>query len=86
MNKANILTVTPNISGNIGSCTIQSNEVTTGNSFWTSQRQVTQVNSCTGQVVSINQYTDYTGLQFIGTVGIVLFVSAVLVVLDLRYL
>jgi hypothetical protein len=68
MTTSNIIS-TPNITGNIGSCTIQSNDVTISTTFWTQDHSVTQINSCTGKIISNNAYTDYTGLQFFGFIG-----------------
>lgn len=61
MNTTNLIS-TPNIEGNIGSCAVQSNEVKVGNTFFTGEYQAVQINSCSGEVISTNQYTTYGGV------------------------
>lgn len=50
------------VTGNVGSCSIQSNKITVWDSVFTTGKQVTEVNSCTGKIVDQFQYTDYAGL------------------------
>lgn len=69
MNKTNIIAVSPNVTGNVGSCSAQSNTIILSTTFFTAQDQVTQINSCTGQVISTSQYTDYSNLQKLSCVG-----------------
>ena len=68
---------TPNIEGNIGSCFVQSNEVKIANGVFTSGYMATQVNSCTGQIISQNTYTTYGGIWF----AIIFFGSLLMVIL-----
>ncbi len=77
MNTTNLIS-TPDITGNIGSCTTQ---VTTAyskrTSMWRAERTDIATNSCTGQVEHFVswEYTGVAGLGFIGLfiVGIVVF-------------
>lgn len=58
----NILTASPNINGNIGSCTISDDTIQVANSIFTSDWQTTQINSCTGKIISQSNYTTYGGI------------------------
>lgn len=66
---------TPNVQGNIGSCAVSSNEVRSANSLFTSGYHVTQVNSCTGKIITEYDYTTYGGLY-----GVILFAVFILCV------
>ena len=48
----NVITTSPNIEGNIGSCEIKSREFGNG----TFHNQTIAVNSCTGEIVADNTY------------------------------
>lgn len=75
MTTSNIIS-TPNIEGNIGSCTIQSNSVKTFDRIFTADYTTTQINSCTGKVIGNYNYTDYSFVWlsiFIGAVLLVCF-------------
>lgn len=77
MANANII-ATPNVNGNIGSCTTQSVEVVSARpSLWWVETKEIVTNSCTGEVKEYNSWTT-SGL---GDVGIFAGVSAVIVLL-----
>lgn len=67
MDKKNIVIGGGNVSGNIGSCSIQSTDVPL--SSWS--YQTIAVNSCTGEIVASNTYTSY-GNIFAGAFGTVI--------------
>lgn len=53
---------TPEITGNIGSCSVQSNETQVKGGIFTEQYRTIQINSCTGEIVSNQVYTSYGGV------------------------
>jgi len=61
-----IVVGSPNITGNIGSCEVKSQNISL-DSFHT---QTIATNSCTGQIIAQNSYFDYSSFIFI-TFGIV---------------
>lgn len=61
----------PNIEGNIGTCTIQSNKIKIGNSFFTETYQEVQINSCNGNIISQYSYTEYGGVFGAISLGLV---------------
>lgn len=75
MNTTNLIS-TPNIVGNIGSCSPQSVNTKVGDSFWTADYTTVITNSCTGNVISNNTYTDHTFVDVVGAGAIFLFVFA----------
>lgn len=62
---------TPNIEGNIGTCTIQSNKIKIGNSFFTETYQEVQINSCNGNIINQYSYTEYGGVLTVTLIGLV---------------
>ena len=61
MKTSNIIS-TPNITGNIGSCNIQSNTSQIGANLFVGEYKTVQINSCTGEIISNNDYIDYSGI------------------------
>lgn len=61
MNTNNIIS-TPDITGNIGSCELKTVNIQIGNTLFTEKYQSTVLNSCSGEIVSSNAYTTYSGL------------------------
>ena len=57
---------TPDITGNIGSCTSQSIEVPTEGGFFTYQYMTVVTNSCTGKVMDYPSWGFGAGAYFIG--------------------
>lgn len=57
-----IVVGSPNITGNIGSCEVKSQNIAI-NSFRT---QTIATNSCTGQIIAQNTYTDYANISLVG--------------------
>lgn len=53
---------TPNIEGNIGSCTLSSNTIQTKGGMFIKEFTATQVNSCTGKVINQSTYLTYENL------------------------
>lgn len=75
--KTTNLISTPNIEGNIGTCTIQSNSIKIGNSFFTETYQAVQINSCNGNIINQYSYTEYRGVfgaTMIGLVSVILII------------
>lgn len=70
--KANVIVGGSNVSGNIGSCSIESNEVKTQDRIWTADYSVIQINSCTGEIVAQYQYTSYFGVWITICLGLCL--------------
>ena len=60
---------TPNITGNIGSCNVSSNEVKIEDGIFTAQYKVVQINSCTGEIIASHQYISYAGVWLTLVVG-----------------
>lgn len=52
---------TPNIEGNIGSCSLSSDTVTVRGGLLTQEKMTAQVNSCTGEIVNTTKFIDYQG-------------------------
>lgn len=50
------LIASPNVTGNIGSCTNQAVNVISSNDFWTKTITTTQTNSCTGEAQKFNHW------------------------------
>ena len=73
------LVSTPNITGNIGSCTTQTTMVTTRQSLWTYDVREIATNSCTGETET---YDHFAGLT--GDVGFCLFLGMLVVVVSLK--
>lgn len=62
----NLITVSPSVTGNVGSCKTEYITVTVGRSSpWKFQKKDIATNSCTGEV-STFEYYEYTPLYFIG--------------------
>lgn len=67
---------TPNIEGNIGSCSVSSSEIKSSDSIFTADYHVVQVNSCTGHIIAQYDYTSYFGVWASLAVGaVVLFLG-----------
>ena len=66
--KTNNIISTPDITGNIGSCTSQSVTADTGYSLWKYDYKTIVTNSCTGQVTSYDSW----GLTIWSGAGLVL--------------
>lgn len=79
MNTTNLIS-TPNIEGNIGSCTIQSNEIQIKGGLTRQWRSI-QINSCNGHIVSEQTYSTYEGWWGIGIIA-VLFIIIVICALN----
>lgn len=62
---------TPNIEGNIGTCTVKNNEVKVGNRFLTADYKSVQINSCTGQIITESYYTSYLGVWAVCIIGFI---------------
>lgn len=77
MNTQNIIS-TPDITGNIGSCKTEKVESKVHGGIITSEYKVVLTNSCTGQIVSDYNYTEFT---FLSGFGIGLLTLIVLVIL-----
>lgn len=81
MKTTNIIS-TPNIEGNIGTCKVQSNNVQISNTLFTEGYHVVQINSCTGKIITANDYTAYGGLfislALILVLGLGLFIAIAL--------
>ncbi len=74
----NVITTSPNIQGNIGSCQTKSITEKTGNTFFTETYTVIMTNSCSGEVVNTQSYVEYGGGAFSGLIAIVIFFVVVL--------
>ena len=64
MNTTNLIS-TPNIEGNIGSCSVQIANSKIDNSFFTARMETIQTNSCTGEIIGRHEYTTYGGIWII---------------------
>lgn len=64
MEKTNVIASSPNLVGNLGSCSVVSTNVSI-NSFYT---ETIAVNSCTGDIVSQNTYFDWGNMLVVGIV------------------
>lgn len=73
---------TPNIEGNIGSCSVSINEVTSANRFFTTDYHVVQVNACTDKIINQYDYTSYFGAWTTIIIGVVMLYIIVMVNLD----
>jgi hypothetical protein len=69
---------TPDITGNIGSCTTQVNSVSTDRTFWTVSKKDIATNSCTGDV-STYDYWNFsgTGEFFLLAIPVIIFLAFV---------
>ena len=56
---SSLLVSSPNIQGNVGSCTVNTVSNTVSQGLILDVQEVTLTNSCTGQIVQQYQYTDY---------------------------
>jgi hypothetical protein len=77
MNTQNIIS-TPDIVGNIGSCKTEKVESKVHGGILQSEYKVVLTNSCTGQIVSDYNYTEFTFLSGFGIGLISLIVLAIL--------
>jgi hypothetical protein len=57
---AQVIAVSPNVNGNVGSCTTNSVSTVQAANPWTTTNEVTLTNSCTGQIIQQYSYTDYS--------------------------
>lgn len=71
MKTTNIVS-TPNITGNIGSCSTSATDVIATGGILTDQHEVLVVNSCTGDIVAHNFYMTYSGLYGLVVAGVVM--------------
>lgn len=71
----NILTTSPNITGNVGSCAITSTDIKV-NAFST---ETVAFNSCTGGIVTQNTYIEY------GKIGAILVLIFLIVLIGLFF-
>ncbi len=62
---------TPNIEGNVGSCSVSSDEIKSSDSIFTAEYHVVQVNSCTGKIISDYNYVSYAGVWVTIIIGII---------------
>lgn len=85
MDKTINVVSTPNIEGNIGSCTVQSNEVTSVGGIMTWERTVVQVNSCTGEIINEFVYVSYAGLWTAFILGGIFLLLALKVIFSRGY-
>jgi hypothetical protein len=76
MKTTNIIS-TPNIEGNIGSCSVQSNEIYISKGILLNTKSVIQVNSCTGEVINQQTYTDYSNVVP-ASIAIIVFIAALI--------
>lgn len=72
-----VIANTPNVEGNIGSCTSQSVEVIDGRTFWTENDRTIVTNSCTGEVREFTHWS-VTGSGFFSVVGVFIILIVVL--------
>jgi len=83
--KENLIAVTPNITGNIGSCKTEVVTVTAGRySAWKVLQKDIATNSCTGAVQTYDHYA-YTPTTFGTAIGLVAIFLLVLVVVYERF-
>ncbi len=71
--KTNNIISTPDITGNIGSCTSQSVTVESGYNILTTQETTIVTNSCTGQTTTFNSWSLGGFPWMIGVLGIIIF-------------
>jgi len=76
------LVSTPNITGNIGSCTTSTTDVLTGRNLWTESYDVYVTNSCTGEATIVGHTWAWSGeatLLSLG-VGVIIFLLLFVVI------
>ena len=76
MDKTTVVAVTPSVSGNVGSCQVNSQDIPV--SSWTIE--TVAVNSCTGDVVAQNTY-----LSWLNVFSAFLFVFAIVIFIGLTW-
>lgn len=62
----NVITTSPQVTGNIGSCETKTAKEQVGNTWFTETYETIFTNSCTGEVIQTAQYTAYDGV--LGTI------------------
>lgn len=73
MTTSNIIS-TPNITGNVGSCETTSTTAKIGSTPLNETYKVVFTSSCSGEVVSTNQYVTHEGLSEAGVILLFIFV------------
>ncbi len=69
--KTNNLISTPNITGNIGSCNTQAQQVIENSSFWKDTGKTITTNSCTGETKTFDYYSINEGGYLVTILGII---------------
>ncbi len=62
---------TPNITGNIGSCTTEAQQVIINSSFWADTGYTITTNSCTGQTQQFDYWSRNGGGYFMAILGMI---------------
>lgn len=85
MEPINIIS-TPDITGNIGSCTSQSITVESGRTFFILNKSTVVTNSCTGQIEEFKTWEFAPSMQMIGAIFFLFLIFLFLIWLRYQYL